>query len=59
MKVVESMVGVETLRREAIDDALPKALAAAIAETDLRPVVYPPRRPMSGSPDSKGQKPTC
>jgi trigger factor len=41
VKVVESMVGAATLRKEAIDDAIPKALAAAIRDTDLLPVVYP------------------
>jgi trigger factor len=41
IKVVESVVGSDTLDREAVDDALPKVLAAAIAEADLRPVVYP------------------
>ena len=41
VKVVESMVGAETLRKEAIDDAIPRALAAAIRETELLPVVYP------------------
>lgn len=41
VKVVESMVGAETLRKEAIDDAIPRALAAAIRETELVPVVYP------------------
>ena len=41
VKVVESMVGAATLRKEAIDDAIPRALAAAIRETELIPVVYP------------------
>jgi trigger factor len=41
VRVVESVVGAETLDREAVDEALPKALAAAITETELRPVVYP------------------
>jgi trigger factor len=41
LKIVESMVGAEALDREAVDEALPKALATAIADTDLRPVVYP------------------
>jgi trigger factor len=41
LKIVESVVGAEALDREAVDEALPKALAAAIADTDLRPVVYP------------------
>jgi trigger factor len=41
VKVIESMVGAATLRKEAIDDAIPKALAAAIRETEIIPVVYP------------------
>lgn len=41
LKVVESAVGATTLRREAIDDALPKALTAAIEETGLEPAVMP------------------
>ena len=41
LKVVESMVGAETFRKEAIDDALPKALAAAIVAANLSPAVYP------------------
>lgn len=41
MKVVESAVGAATLRREAIDDALPKVLTAAIEETELAPAVMP------------------
>ena len=41
LKVVESMVGAETFRKEAIDDALPKALAAAIMAANLSPAVYP------------------
>lgn len=40
-KVVESMVGAETLRREAIDEALPPAVAAALTEADLQPAVTP------------------
>jgi len=41
LQVVESTVGAATLRREAIDDALPKVLTAAIEETDLKPAVMP------------------
>lgn len=41
LKVVETMVGSATLRKEAIDDALPRALAAAIVEAGLSPAVYP------------------
>lgn len=41
LKVIESTVGAATLRREAIDDAMPKALAEAIGETDLQPAVMP------------------
>ena len=41
LKVVETMVGAETMRKEAIDDALPKALASAIVEAKLSPAVYP------------------
>ncbi len=41
MKVVESAVGVDALRREAIDDALPLVLTAAIEETELEPVARP------------------
>jgi len=41
MKVVESAVGIETLRREAIDDAMPAVLTAAIEETELEPAVMP------------------
>jgi trigger factor len=41
MQVVESVVGAATLRREAIDDALPAVVTAAIAETDLKPAVTP------------------
>jgi trigger factor len=40
-QVVESMVGAETLRREAVEEALPALVAEAIGETDLRPVVAP------------------
>jgi len=41
MKVVESAVGTDTLRREAIDDALPAVLGEAISETELEPAVVP------------------
>lgn len=41
LRVVESAVGSATLRREAIDDALPKVLTDAIGESDLRPAVTP------------------
>jgi trigger factor len=41
LKVVESTVGSATLRREAIDDALPKLLTAAIEEAGLEPAVMP------------------
>lgn len=41
LKVVESMVGAEVFRKEAIDDAIPAALASAIVEAKLSPVVYP------------------
>lgn len=41
LKVVESAVGIETLRREAIDDAMPAVLTAAIEETELEPAVMP------------------
>jgi len=41
MKVVESAVGVDTLRREAIDDALPSVLTEALEKTDLKPAVMP------------------
>lgn len=41
LKVVESAVGSATLRREAIDDALPKVLTSAIEETELEPAVMP------------------
>ena len=41
IKVVESVVGREALNREAIDDALPRALTEALVEAGLRPVVYP------------------
>lgn len=41
LKVVESLVGAETLRKEAIEDALPAVVAAALGETDLVPAVTP------------------
>lgn len=40
-QVVERMVGEETLRREAIDEALPELVGAAIIETELVPVTPP------------------
>jgi trigger factor len=40
-KVVESQVGAETMRREAVDEALPGAVEAALAEADLQPAVTP------------------
>jgi trigger factor len=39
--LVEKVVGAETLRREAVDEALPEAVAGAIRESDLKPVVAP------------------
>ncbi len=41
MKVIESAVGADTLRREAIDDALPAALSEAFEQTDLEPAITP------------------
>lgn len=52
VKVVESIVGAATLRKEAIDEALPKALAAAIVETQLLPVVYPKLEEVRDGDDS-------
>ncbi|HUU61242.1 MAG TPA: trigger factor, partial [Acidimicrobiia bacterium] len=40
-KVVESMVGADTMRREAIDEVLPDAVEAALAEAGLQPAVTP------------------
>jgi trigger factor len=40
-QVVESVVGAETLRREAVEQALPGVVAEAIGEADLRPAVAP------------------
>jgi trigger factor len=40
-QVVERMVGAATLRREAIDEALPELVGAAILETELVPVTPP------------------
>ena len=40
-QVVERMVGEETLRREAIDEALPELVGAAILETELVPATPP------------------
>ena len=39
--IVERMVGAETLRPEAIDEALPDLVGTAIDETDLTPVTTP------------------
>jgi len=41
MRVVESAVGAETLRREAIDEALPSVLTEAIEAAELEPAVTP------------------
>ncbi len=38
-RVVESVVGADTMRREAIDEALPDAVEAALAEAGLQPAV--------------------
>jgi trigger factor len=40
-QLVEKVVGAETLRREAIDDALPRVAAEALRDSDLRPAVAP------------------
>lgn len=40
-RMVESMVGAETMRRETIDEALPGAVAAAVDEAGLEPAVAP------------------
>jgi len=40
-QVVEGVVGSETLRREAIDDALPALVADAITAGDLQPALLP------------------
>jgi len=40
-RVVESMVGAETMRREAIDEALPPAVATTLIEAGLQPAVTP------------------
>lgn len=40
-RVVESMVGSETLKKEAIEEALPGAVGEALAATDLEPVTSP------------------
>jgi len=42
LPVVESVVGAETMRREAIDEALPGAVSAAVVEAGVEPAV-PPR----------------
>jgi trigger factor len=41
LKVIESAVGPEALRREAIDDALPEVLSDAIEAAGLEPAVSP------------------
>jgi len=41
LQVVESAVGAETLRREAIEGVLPEVVAAALKDTDLLPVTAP------------------
>jgi trigger factor len=40
-RVVESMVGPETMRKEAIDEALPQAVTTAVREAGLEPAVTP------------------
>ena len=40
-RLVESVVGAETMRREAIDEALPGAVTAAVREAGLEPAVAP------------------
>ena len=40
-RLVESVVGAETMRREAIDEALPPAVTAAVSEAGLEPAVAP------------------
>ena len=40
-RVVESVVGAEAMRREAIDEALPGAVTAAVQEAGLEPAVTP------------------
>jgi trigger factor len=40
-RIVESVVGADALRREAIDDALPGLVAEAIRDSDVTPVVAP------------------
>jgi trigger factor len=42
LRVVESLVGAETMRREAVDEALPGAVATVLQEAGLEPAV-PPR----------------
>jgi trigger factor len=42
LRVVESLVGAETMRREAIDEALPGAVATVLQKAGLEPAV-PPR----------------
>ncbi|MBN2112544.1 MAG: trigger factor [Acidimicrobiia bacterium] len=40
-RLVESVVGPETMRREAVDEALPVAVSAAVEEAGLEPAVTP------------------
>lgn len=41
LKIIESMVGAEEFRKEAIEDAVPPLLTAVLEEAELEPVVYP------------------
>jgi trigger factor len=41
LKIVESAVGAEAMRREAIEDAIPVVLGGALEEAELEPVIYP------------------
>lgn len=41
LKVVETIVGVEAFRKEAIDDAIPPVLTRALEEAELSPAVTP------------------
>jgi trigger factor len=40
-QLVEAHVGAETLRREAVDEALPAAVSSALAESGLKPAALP------------------
>ena len=40
-RLVEAVVGAETMRREAIDEALPQAVTSAVKEAGLEPAVSP------------------